>query len=234
MTSAAQLFSEQDQRSDWSLTLRPDMSEEEVEFLRASATRLREIMQKYRAALREMVVRFEILDQDLNLKKNRTPIHHIESRLKSPESIIEKIGRYGKERTLENIEKYIMDIAGVRVICSYISDVYNLLDLLQRQDDLEIVTVKDYIANPKPNGYRSLHVIVRIPVYFLDAKQMVPVEIQLRTVAMDFWASLEHDLKYKAVREIEGIDAYGELKDCSRIIKEVEDRMQILARALEK
>ncbi len=234
MTSAAQLFSEQDQRSDWSLTLRPDMSEEEVEFLRASATRLREIMQKYRAALREMVVRFEILDQDLNLKKNRTPIHHIESRLKSPESIIEKIGRYGKERTLENIEKYIMDIAGVRVICSYISDVYNLLDLLQRQDDLEIVTVKDYIANPKPNGYRSLHVIVRIPVYFLDAKQMVPVEIQLRTVAMDFWASLEHDLKYKAVREIEGIDAYGELKDCSRIIEDVEDRMQILARALEK
>lgn len=234
MTSAAQLFSEQDQRSDWSLTLRPDMSEDEVEFLRASATKLREIMQKYRAALREMVVRFEILDQDLNLKKNRTPIHHIESRLKAPESIIEKIGRYGKERTLENIEKYIMDIAGVRVICSYISDVYNLLDLLQRQDDLEIVTVKDYIANPKPNGYRSLHVIVRIPVYFLDAKQMVPVEIQLRTVAMDFWASLEHDLKYKAVREIEGIDAYGELKDCSRIIKEVEDRMQILARALEK
>ena len=234
MTSAAQLFSEQDQRSEWSLTLRPDMSEDEVEFLRASATKLREIMQKYRAALREMVVRFEILDQDLNLKKNRTPIHHIESRLKAPESIIEKIGRYGKERTLENIEKYIMDIAGVRVICSYISDVYNLLDLLQRQDDLEIVTVKDYIANPKPNGYRSLHVIVRIPVYFLDAKQMVPVEIQLRTVAMDFWASLEHDLKYKAVREIEGIDAYGELKDCSRIIKEVEDRMQILARALEK
>lgn len=234
MTSAAQLFSEQDQRSDWRLTLRPDMSEDEVEFLRASATKLREIMQKYRAALREMVVRFEILDQDLNLKKNRTPIHHIESRLKSPESIIEKIGRYGKERTLENIEKYIMDIAGVRVICSYISDVYNLLDLLQRQDDLEIVTVKDYIANPKPNGYRSLHVIVRIPVYFLDAKQMVPVEIQFRTVAMDFWASLEHDLKYKAVREIEGIDSYGELKDCSRIIEEVEDRMQVLARALEK
>ena len=234
MTSAAQLFNEQDQRSDWRLTLRPDMSEDELEFLRASATKLREIMQKYRAALREMVVRFEILDQDLNLKKNRTPIHHIESRLKAPESIIEKIGRYGKERTLDNIEKYIMDIAGVRVICSYISDVYNLLDLLQRQDDLEIVTVKDYIANPKPNGYRSLHVIVRIPVYFLDAKQMVPVEIQLRTVAMDFWASLEHDLKYKAVREIEGIDAYGELKDCSRIIEEVEDRMQILARALEK
>ena len=198
MTSAAQLLSEQDHRDTWSLTIGKDMSDEDIEFVREAGAKLRELSQRYRAALREMVVRFEILDQDLNLRKDRTPIHHVESRVKTPESIIEKIGRYGKERTLENIEKYIMDIAGIRVICSYISDVYNLFDLLQRQDDLEIVTVKDYIANPKPNGYRSLHVIVRIPVYFLDSKQMVPVEIQLRTVAMDFWASLEHDLKYKA------------------------------------
>lgn len=233
MTSAAQLLSERDHRDTWSLTIGKDMSDEDIEFVREAGAKLRELSQRYRAALREMVVRFEILDQDLNLRKDRTPIHHVESRVKTPESIIEKIGRYGKERTLENIEKYIMDIAGIRVICSYISDVYNLFDLLQRQDDLEIVTVKDYIANPKPNGYRSLHVIVRIPVYFLDSKQMVPVEIQLRTVAMDFWASLEHDLKYKAKREIEGIDSYGELKDCSRIIEDVEARMQILARALD-
>ncbi len=147
------------------------MSDEDIEFVREAGAKLRELSQRYRAALREMVVRFEILDQDLNLRKDRTPIHHVESRVKTPESIIEKIGRYGKERTLENIEKYIMDIAGIRVICSYISDVYNLFDLLQRQDDLEIVTVKDYIANPKPNGYRSLHVIVRIPVYFLDSSR---------------------------------------------------------------
>ena len=220
MTSAAQLLSEQDHRDTWSLTIGKDMSDEDIEFVREAGAKLRELSQRYRAALREMVVRFEILDQDLNLRKDRTPIHHVESRVKTPESIIEKIGRYGKERTLENIEKYIMDIAGIRVICSYISDVYNLFDLLQRQDDLEIVTVKDYIANPKP-------------VYFLDSKQMVPVEIQLRTVAMDFWASLEHDLKYKAKREIEGIDSYGELKDCSRIIEDVEARMQILARALD-
>ena len=233
MTSAAQLLSEQDHRDTWSLTIGKDMSDEDIEFVREAGAKLRELSQRYRAALREMVVRFEILDQDLNLRKDRTPIHHVESRVKTPESIIEKIGRYGKERTLENIEKYIMDIAGIRVICSYISDVYNLFDLLQRQDDLEIVTVKDYIANPKPNGYRSLHVIVRIPVYFLDSKQMVPVEIQLRTVAMDFWASLEHDLKYKAKREIEGIESSGELKDCSRIIEDVEARMQILARALD-
>lgn len=211
----------------------PHGASDETGFLSQAQSKLREISQRYQAALREMVVRFEILDQDLNLKKNRTPIHHIESRIKSPASIFEKLTRYGKPRTLENVERYIMDVAGIRVICSYIHDVYNLLDLLQRQDDLEIVTVKDYIANPKPNGYRSLHVIVRIPVYFMESKQMVPVEVQLRTVAMDFWASLEHDLKYKAVREIEGIDSSGELKDCSRIIEEVEARMQILARALE-
>ena len=193
----------------------------------------REILQKYRAAMREMMVRCEIIDQDLSLKKHRNPIHHVESRIKSPESIFEKLGRYGKEPTLENMERYIMDIAGIRIICSYIQDVYNMLDLLKRQDDLIIVNVKDYIKNPKPNGYRSLHVIIRIPVYFLDKKELIPVEIQLRTIAMDFWASLEHDLKYKAVRRIQGIDSYHELKDCSRIIEEVESRMQILARALD-
>ena len=110
---------------------------------------------------------------------------------------------------------------------------YSLFELLNRQDDLEIVKVKDYIAAPKPNGYRSLHVIVRIPVFFMDKKESIPVEIQLRTLAMDFWASLEHDLKYKAVREVRGIDASSELKDCSRIIEEVETRMQVLAGALE-
>ena len=206
---------------------------EELQRLRDAEAKTREIIQKYRAAMREMQVRFEILDQDLNLKKHRNPIHHVESRIKKPASIFEKLGRYGKEPTLENMERYIMDIAGVRVICSYIHDVYNLLDLLQKQDDLTIVTVKDYIASPKPNGYRSLHVIVRIPVYFLDKKELIPVEVQLRTIAMDFWASLEHDLKYKAVREVEGVDSYAELKDCSRIIEDVEARMQILARGLE-
>lgn len=211
--------------------LRPPLSD--LQRLHSMEARTREIIQKYQAAMREMEVRFEILDQDLNLKKHRNPIHHIESRIKKPASIFEKLERYGKKPTLENMERYIMDIAGVRVICSYIHDVYNLLELLQRQDDLAIVTVKDYIANPKPNGYRSLHVIVRIPVYFLDKKELIPVEVQLRTVAMDFWASLEHDLKYKAVRDLEGIDTRAELKDCSRIIEDVEARMQILARALE-
>ncbi len=210
----------------------PD-SAEQLDRLRGAEAKTRAVIQKYQAAMREMEVRLEIIDQDLSLKKHRNPIHHVESRIKKPTSIFEKLGRYGKEPTLANMEKYIMDIAGLRVICSYIHDVYILLEVLRMQDDLEIVTVKDYIENPKPNGYRSLHVIVRIPVYFLDKKELIPVEVQLRTIAMDFWASLEHDLKYKSVSEVEGIDSYDELKDCSRIIEDVESRMQILARALD-
>jgi len=204
------------------------MTSESMEKLHQASVETQSIMQKYRAAMREMQVRL-----DLNLKKHRNPIHHIESRLKTPASIYEKIGRYGYEATLENMERYILDIAGIRVICPYIQDVYSLFELLNRQDDLEIVKVKDYIASPKPNGYRSLHVIARIPVFFMDKKESIPVEIQLRTLAMDFWASLEHDLKYKAVSEVQGIDASSELKDCSRIIEEVESRMQVLAGALE-
>lgn len=206
---------------------------EDIHRLRDLEFATRGVMQKYHAAMRQMEVRFEIIDQELSSRQNRNPIHHIESRLKKPASIFEKLERYGKQTTLEDMESHIMDIAGIRVICSYIHDVYNLLDLVKRQDDLEVVTIKDYIADPKPNGYRSLHIIVKIPVYFLDKKEVVPVEVQFRTIAMDFWASLEHDLKYKAVRKIEGIDSFDELQDCSRIIEDVESRMQILARALE-
>ena len=125
-----------------------------------------------------------------------------------------------------------MDIAGLRVIVSYVEDAYDILDYLEHQDDLEMVTVKDYIKEPKPNGYRSLHFIVKIPVFFLEGRKNIPVEIQIRTIAMDFWASLEHDLKYKSVHSIEGIDVGSELKECSEIIEGVEKRMQVLARAL--
>ena len=191
------------------------------------------LLQKYEAAMREMVVRFEILDRELSLKRNRNPIHHIESRIKQPVSIYEKLLRYGKEPTIGNLEEYLMDVAGVRVICSYVNDVYSLVELLRAQDDLEIVRIKDYIANPKPNGYRSLHAIVRVPVYFMDSKRMVPVEVQIRTIAMNYWASLEHDLKYKAIAEMKDVDVVDELKDCSHILEDVEKRMQILADILD-
>ena len=191
------------------------------------------VLQKYEAAMREMVVRFEILDRDLSLRRNRNPIHHIESRIKSPISIYDKLLRYGKDPTIGNLEEYLMDVAGVRVICSYVHDVKSLMGLLRRQDDLELVRVKNYIENPKPNGYRSLHAIVRIPVYFMDRREMVPVEVQIRTIAMDYWASLEHDLKYKAVAETKDLDIASELKACANTIEIIERRMQVLAKALD-
>ena len=191
------------------------------------------ILQKYEAAMREMVVRFEILDRDLSLRRNRSPIHHIESRIKSPISIYDKLIRYGKEPTISNLQEYLMDVAGVRVICSYVNDVKILMGLLRRQDDLEIVRIKNYIEHPKPNGYRSLHAIVRIPVYFMDSKEMVPVEVQIRTIAMDYWASLEHDLRYKAVADLKKLDIASELKSIANTIEIIEKRMQILANALD-
>lgn len=191
------------------------------------------LFKKYEAAILEMKTRFEILDADLEFRFNRNPIHHIETRLKKPRSVFEKLIRHEKPLTLESMEENVLDIAGLRVIASYIDDVYALVKVLSMQDDLEIIKVKDYIANPKPNGYRSLHIIVKIPIYFLDRKQYVPVEIQFRTIAMDFWASLEHTLKYKKNRELEGVDMYDELKNCSDIIKDVEHRMQILMHAVQ-
>lgn len=191
------------------------------------------LFKKYEAAIREMKTRFEILDADLEYRFNRNPIHHMETRLKTPKSVFEKLQRYEVPITLQSVEEHILDVAGMRVIVSYIDDVYAMVKVLSLQDDLKIVKVKDYIKNPKPNGYRSLHVIVKVPVYFLDRKQYVPVEIQFRTVAMDFWASLEHTLKYKQDVQLEGIDMFDELKNCSEIIEDVERRMQILMHAVQ-
>ncbi len=198
-------------------------------FVRASKS----VFKKYEAAVKEMETRFEILDADLEFRFNRNPIHHIETRIKKPKSVFEKMVRYEKPLTLASMEENVLDIAGVRVIVSYIDDVYALVKVLSMQDDLEIIKIKDYIANPKPNGYRSLHVIAKIPINFLDRKQCVPVEIQFRTIAMDFWASLEHTLKYKNNGELEGIDMFDELKNCSDIITDVEHRMQILMHAVQ-
>lgn len=214
-------------------TLNKTLTNSDIEALSILEFAAQEVLQKYYAAMRQMETRLETLDHDLKLRQSRNPIHHIESRMKTVPSIFEKLERYGKATTIEAMEQYIMDIAGLRVIVSYVQDAYDILHYLEHQSDLEVVTVKDYIANPKPNGYRSLHFIVKIPVFFLNGRQNIPVEIQIRTIAMDFWASLEHDLKYKSVREIEGLDVGAELKQCSEIIEGVEERMQVLACALE-
>lgn len=189
------------------------------------------VLKRYQAAMREMCVRFEILDDSMEDERIRNPIHHIESRLKKPYSIFDKLARYEQPYTVAAMEENIFDVAGVRVIVSYIDDVYALLNMLQRQDDLAIIQLKDYIKHAKPNGYRSMHFIVRVPINFQDKKKLVPVEVQIRTIAMDFWASLEHDLRYKAKGQIKDIDVADELRNCSDVIEDVERRMQILMHA---
>lgn len=156
----------------------------------------------YDAAIREIRTRLEILDREFSIHYAYNPIHHIDSRLKSPRSIVEKLQRKGFPISIESAEEHLQDIAGVRIICNYLDDIYQISNMLIRQPDLELVCQKDYIKNPKPNGYRSLHIVLRIPVYLSSHTELVPVEIQIRTIAMDFWASLEHQLHYKSDAEV--------------------------------
>ena len=194
----------------------------------------RELMSYYRCAMMEVETKFNVLNEELSLQYDRNPIESIKTRLKSPESIAEKLQRRGFPLTVESIEENLNDIAGVRVICSFPSDIYQLADAFLKQDDITLLQRKDYIAEPKPNGYRSLHIIIRVPVYFMNKKQMVPVELQIRTLAMDLWASLEHDIKYKSLYQDVTMDFSDELKECSRLIYEAEEKMEIMNAALEE
>ncbi len=163
--------------------------------------RYREMTQLYSAAIREVRTKVEILDDEFRIRYSHNPIHSIESRLKSPQSIIKKLQRKGLPPTLEAAEANLNDIAGVRIICNYLEDIYRIADLLQHQRDVEFVQRRDYIEAPKESGYRSLHLVIRIPVFLSSHTELVPVEIQIRTIAMDFWASLEHQLRYKSDQE---------------------------------
>ena len=157
-----------------------------------------EMSNLYDGAIREIRTKLEILDREFNIRYASNPIHHIDSRLKSPRSIIEKLQRKGWPVSVESAEEHLNDIAGVRIVCNYIDDIYRLANMLVRQQDLELVCQKDYIRKPKPNGYRSLHLVLRVPVFLSSHTELVPVEVQIRTIAMDFWASLEHQLRYKS------------------------------------
>ncbi|MBO5418253.1 MAG: GTP pyrophosphokinase family protein [Clostridia bacterium] len=163
---------------------------------------LREMEYLYNAAIKQLTMRFEILNDEFRIKYARSPIHHIESRLKSTQSIINKLIRKNYDITIESAKKNLNDIAGVRVVCCYIDDVYSVADMLLRQTDIRLVHKQDYIETPNYNGYRSLHLDIEIPIYLSEHTEYVAVEIQLRTVAMDFWASLEHDLRYKSDKDI--------------------------------
>ncbi|KAF6617720.1 putative GTP pyrophosphokinase [Paenibacillus jamilae] len=151
----------------------------------------------YKFALDEMETKIEILKQEFQALHDYSPIEHTKSRLKSPESIMNKMLRKNSELSLEAIKDSIKDIAGLRITCSFISDIYDVSNMLQRQSDLKVLEIKDYIKNPKPNGYQSLHLLIQVPVFMSDCEELVCVEVQIRTIAMDFWASLEHKIFYK-------------------------------------
>ena len=165
---------------------------------RALEQRFLEMSHLYDGAIREVRTKLEILDREFSILYASNPIHHIDSRLKSPRSIVEKLERKGLPVTVEAAEANLQDIAGIRIICNYLDDIYRLSELLIHQQDIELVEQVDYIQNPKPNGYRSLHLVVRVPVFLSSHTELVPVEVQIRTIAMDFWASLEHQLRYKS------------------------------------
>lgn len=187
---------------------------------------LKRLMAYYRCAIMEVETKFNVLNEEFSLEYDRNPIETIKTRLKSTESIIKKLVRRNFPLTIDSIEANLNDIAGVRVVCSFLEDIYLLADCLLQQDDVKLIQVKDYIKNPKPNGYRSLHLIIEIPIFLKDERKDMRVEVQLRTIAMDFWASLDHKLSYKKdIPEEEAKLLRQELLECAQISADLDVRM---------
>ena len=197
------------------------------DLLREQYEAFTKLMAYYRCAMMEIETKLNVLNQEFSLRYDRNPISSIKSRMKSPASIREKLTRRGYDVTIENIEACLNVVAGVRVICAFPEDVRTIAKALLKQDDVELIEQKDYILNPKENGYRSLHLIVTVPIYLAHEKRKMRVELQLRTIAMDFWASLEHQLRYK--KDVEFTDEMAkELKFCAELSAELDRRMDHL------
>ncbi|MDF2987516.1 MAG: hypothetical protein K0R50_3026 [Eubacterium sp.] len=201
--------------------------------IEAQKVRFFEMQHMYQSATREISTKLEILDDEFQVIHKRNPIHHMQSRIKSLKSIFEKLERKDLEVSMESAKANLNDIAGIRVVCYYIEDIYMIARMLTQQDDIELIRETDYIKDPKPNGYRSLHLVVKVPVFFSDGKETVPVEIQIRTIAMDFWASLEHQLRYKAIDTIPPSVA-RELQECADTIAETDLKMQGIYKSIEE
>lgn len=185
------------------------------------------VMFIFNGALKEVGTKIDILHEEFLQTHEYNPIEHIKARIKTPDSIVKKLRRYGYESTIENMVKEIKDVAGIRVVCSFTEDIYTFADMLERQGDLEIISIKDYIRHPKISGYQSYHMIVRVPVYLSDKVVHAEVEIQIRTVAQDFWASLEHKIYYKFEGSApESISK--ELRNCARIVADLDAKMEQL------
>lgn len=184
----------------------------------------KEVTLIYNSALKQISTKLEILNDEFQHVHRYNPIEHIKSRIKTPESIVKKLKKHGYESTIGNMVRYVNDIAGIRVICSFTSDIYQIAEMISNQSDISVISVKDYIVNPKPSGYKSYHMLVTVPVYLSDRIEQAKVEIQIRTVAMDFWASLEHKIHYKF--EGNAPDQIKErLVECSRIVSDLDARM---------
>lgn len=191
----------------------------------AEAEKMQGLLLYYSYAIKEIRTKLEILNDELAFRTRRNPIESIESRVKRPKSIIDKLRRKNFPVTVDSVYDNLHDVAGVRVICSFIEDIYDVAEMFLQQDDITLIEKKDYIRNPKPNGYRSLHLIVEVPIFLSDRCLRMKVEVQIRTMAMDFWAALEHQANYK--KDIEGIDELvKELTECANIINQTDRRMQ--------
>ena len=186
-----------------------------------------EMMMRYQCAILEVQTKLQVLNNDMSVRYSRNPIEFIKTRIKNPASIAKKLKRKGLDITINNMVENLNDVAGVRVVCSFIDDIYEIANMLSRQNDVTVIEVKDYIKNPKENGYRSYHMIIEIPVFFSDKTMNMRVEIQIRTIAMDFWASLEHELRYKKDIDQDG-EIGDELKACAEIINQTDCKMQSL------
>ncbi|MFF2448076.1 GTP pyrophosphokinase family protein [Neobacillus sp. NPDC058068] len=195
--------------------------------LKALKVELTRFMMAYKFALDEMSTKINILKDEFNYIHDYNPIEHVKSRIKSPESIFKKVYRKGYDFSLASIKENVRDIAGIRITCSFISDIYELSKMIAGQKDVRVVDYKDYIKNPKPNGYQSLHLILEIPIFMSDREELAYVEVQIRTIAMDFWASLEHKIYYKYNKEVPD-RMVAELKDAAVIAAELDRKMERL------
>lgn len=207
------------------------LDEQEAENLIESVFQLQHILMLYESGIREVKTRLDILNAESRISGKPNPIESIKSRIKSPRSIIRKLRRNGFALSLQSMMDNLNDIGGIRVICPFIDNIYAVADMLARQHDLTLIQRKDYIENPKPNGYRSLHLILEVPIFLSDRTQPVRIELQLRTIAMDFWASLEHQLRYKSEVQVPP-ELVDDLKKCADVIAATDQEMQRIAQIL--
>ncbi len=216
---------EQDRLNIFDYRFGSELLQKSEEEITETINYMMEMQQLYESAIKEITTKLEILDNEFRAKYSNNPIHSLKSRLKKPHSILGKLDKKGCGNDIFSAHIHLTDIAGIRVVCKYVDDVYLIEELLLKQDDVKLIKRKDYIANPKESGYRSLHIVISVPVFLANETRIVPVEVQIRTIAMDFWASLEHQLKYKT--KADGVEEIkGDLLECAQQIASLDEKMQ--------